>query len=67
MLYILDKDGDLSECVMCGIIGRDKDGKPIYQKEKKVLKIGIKRDKGFLYFIKGNNNKACEVWRVAIT
>ena len=39
LLYFLDKDGDLAEGGMCGIIGRDKNGRPIYQKAKKVVKI----------------------------
>ena len=67
LLYFLDKDGDLAEGVMCGIIGRDKNGRPIYQKAKKVVKIGIKREKDYLYFIKDSKNKNCEVWRTSIT
>ena len=67
LLYILDKDGDLAEAVMCGMIGRDKNGKPIYDKPKQVVKIGIRREKGYLYFIKEGKNKTCEVWRNPMT
>ena len=65
-LYFLDKDGDLSETVMCGLIGREKNGDPIYRKPDKVVKIGIEREKGYLYFIKEGKNKNCEVWRTLI-
>ena len=62
-LYFIDSDGDLCEGVMCGITGRDKNGKPIYASPNKVLELGIQRDKGYLYFIKEGKNKICEVWR----
>ena len=62
-LYFIDSDGDLCEGVTCGIIGRDKNGKPIYASPNKVLKLGIQRDKGYLYFIKEGKNKICEVRR----
>ncbi|ODS32079.1 MAG: hypothetical protein SCARUB_02786 [Candidatus Scalindua rubra] len=63
LLYILDKDGDLAEARMCGMIGRDKGGKPIYASPNKVLKLNIQREKGYLYFIKESKDKTCEVWR----
>ncbi len=62
-LYFIDSDGDLCEGVMCGIIDRDENGKPIYASPKKVLELGIQREKGYLYFIKEGKNKICEVWR----
>ena len=62
-LYFIDSDGDLCEGVMCGIIGRDENGKPMYASPDKVLELGIQREKGYLYFIKEGKNKICEVWR----
>ena len=62
-LYFIDSDGDLCEAVMCGIINRDENGKPIYASPVKVLELGIKRENGYLYFIKEGKNKICEVWR----
>ena len=44
-LYFIDLDGDLFEGVICGIIGRDEKGKPIYASPDKVLELGIKRKK----------------------
>ena len=52
---------------MCGIIGRDKNGKPIYASPDKVLKLSIQKEKGYLYFIKAGKNKVCEVWRKKMT
>ena len=66
-LYFIDSDGDLCEGVMCGIIDRDENGKPIYASPKKVLELGIQREKGYLYFIKEGKNKICEVWRKKMT
>ena len=66
-LYFIDTDGDLCEGVMCGMIGRDEKGKPIYASPDKVLELGIKRKKGYLYFIKEGKNKICEVWRKKMT
>tara|TARA_B100002051_G_C16481520_1_gene508341 strand:+ start:297 stop:569 length:273 start_codon:yes stop_codon:yes gene_type:complete len=66
-LYFIDSDGDLCEAVMCGIIDRDENGKPIYASPDKVLELGIKREKGYLYFIKEGKNKICEVWRKKMT
>ena len=66
-LYFIDSDGDLCEAVMCGIIDRDENGKPIYASPDKVLELGIKREKGYLYFIKEGKNKNCEVWRTSMT
>ena len=40
-LYFIDSDGDLCEAVMCGIIDRDENGKPIYASPDKVLELGI--------------------------
>ena len=65
-LYFIDSEGDLSEGVMCGMIGRDEEGKPIYASSNKVLELGITREKGSLYFIKEGKNKRCEVWRKKI-
>ena len=50
-LYIIDLDGDLCEGVMCGMIGRDEKGKPIYASPDKVLELDIPKEKGYLYFI----------------
>lgn len=66
-LYFIDLDGDLCEAVMCGMIGRDEKGKPIYASPDKVLELGIQREKGYLYFIKEGKNKTCEVWRNKMT
>lgn len=66
-LYFLDSDGDLCEGVMCGIIGRDEKGKPIYASPDKVLELGIQRKKGYLYFIKEGKNKMCEIWQKKMT
>ena len=66
-LYFIDLDGDLCEGVICGIIGRDEKGKPIYASPDKVLELGIKRKKGYLYFIKEDKNKMCEIWRKKMT
>ena len=66
-LYFLDLDGDLCEGVMCGIIGRDEKGKPIYASPDKVLELGIQRKKGYLYFIKEGKNKMCEIWQKKMT
>ena len=63
----IDLDGDLCEGVMCGMIGRDEKGKPIYASPDKVLELGIQREKGYLYFIKEAKNKICEVWRKKMT
>jgi hypothetical protein len=52
---------------MCGMIGRDKKGKPIYASPDKVLELGIQKEKGYLYFIKEDKNKTCEVWRNKMT
>ena len=52
---------------MCGIINRDENGKPIYASPVKVLELGIKRETGYLYFIKEGKNKICEVWRKKMT
>ena len=62
-LYFIDSDGDLCEGTMCGIIGRNENGKPIYASPKKVVELGIQREKGYLYFIKEGKNNKCEVWR----
>ena len=62
-LYFIESDGDLCEGVMCGLIGRDKNGKPIYDSPNKGLELDIQRDKGYLYFIKEGKNKTCEIWR----
>ena len=66
-LYFIDLDGYLCEGVMCGLIGRDEDGKPIYASPDKVLELGIQREKGYLYFIKEGKDKTCEVWRKKMT
>ncbi len=66
-LYFIDLDGDLCEGVMCGMIDRDENGKPIYASPDKVLELGIQREKGYLYFIKEGKNKICEVWRRKMT
>ena len=66
-LYFIDSDGDLCEGVMCGIIDRDENGKPIYASPNKVLELGVQREKGYLYFIKEGKNKICEVWRKKMT
>tara|TARA_B100000035_G_C20940706_1_gene527403 strand:- start:645 stop:911 length:267 start_codon:yes stop_codon:yes gene_type:complete len=66
-LYSIDLDGDLCEGVICGMIGRDENGKPLYASPKKVLELGIKKENGYLYFIKEGKNKICEVWRKKIT
>ena len=47
-LYFIDKDGDICEGVMCGIIQHDP---PKYQGAEKILKLGIKRESGYLYFV----------------
>ena len=44
-LYFIDLDGDLCEAVMCGMIGRDEKGKPIYASPDKVLELDIQREK----------------------
>ncbi len=67
LLYHLDKDGDLAESGMCGIIDRNENGKPIFSEPNKVFKLNIKREKGHLYFIKEGSNKNCEIWRVKHT
>lgn len=66
-LYSIDLDGDLCEGVICGIIDRDENGKPIYASPDKVLELGIQREKGYLYFVKEGKNKICEVWRKKMT
>ena len=66
-LYFLDVDGDLCEGVMCGIIGRDENSKPIYASPDKVLELDIQREKDYLYFIKESKDKTCEVWRKKMT
>jgi len=47
-LYFIDKDGDICEGVMCGIIQHDP---PKYQGAEKILKLGIKCESGYLYFV----------------
>ena len=47
-LYFIDKDGDICEGVMCGIIQHDP---PKYQGAEKILKLGIRRESGYLYFV----------------
>ena len=41
---------------MCGMIGRDEKGKPIYASPDKVLELDIQREKGYLYFIDDDGN-----------
>tara|TARA_B100000427_G_C15463152_1_gene575014 strand:- start:28 stop:264 length:237 start_codon:yes stop_codon:yes gene_type:complete len=52
-LYYLDKDGDICEGIMCGITQHNP---PKYQGGIKVLKLGIQRVKGFLYFVGKDGN-----------
>ena len=66
-LYFIDLDGYLCEGVMCGMIGRNEDGKPIYASPDKVLELDIQKEKGYLYFIKEGKDKTCEVWRNKMT
>ena len=66
-LYFINFDGHLCEGVMCGIIGRDPKGNPIYASPETVLKLGIQREKGYLYFIKEGKDKTCEIWRKKMT
>ena len=43
-LYFIDLDGYLCEGVMCGLIGRDEKGKPIYASPDKVLELDIQKE-----------------------
>ena len=52
-LYFIDKDGDICEGVMCGIIQHDP---PKYQGAEKILKLGIKRESGYLYLVGKDGN-----------
>ena len=47
-LYYWDLDGDICEAVMCGITQHNP---PKYQDGTKVLKIGLKREEGFIYTV----------------
>ncbi len=55
-LYFIDLDGDICEGAMGAIIGRDKNGKAIYATPEKVLKLGLIREKGFLYYVGKDSN-----------
>ena len=55
-LYFIDLDGDICEGAMGAIIGRDKNGKAIYETPEKVLKLGLIREKGFLYYVGKDSN-----------
>jgi hypothetical protein len=55
-LYFIDLDGDICEGAMGAIIGRDKNGKAIYATPDKVLKLGLIREKGFLYYVGKDSN-----------
>ena len=52
----IDLDGDICEGAMGAIIGRDKNGKAIYATPEKVLKLGLIREKGFLYYVGKDSN-----------
>ena len=52
-LYYIDLAGDICEGVMCGIISHNP---PKYQGGRKVLKLGLQREKGFLYTIGKDGN-----------
>jgi len=45
-LYFVDKQGDVSRCIMAR--GGGKKGKA---KKEKVAKVGVKKEGGFLYFV----------------
>ena len=47
-VYYLDQDGDICEGPMCGITQHHP---PKYQGGEKILKLGIKRESGYLYFV----------------
>ena len=52
-LYFIDKDGDICEGPMCGIIQRNPTK---YQGAEKILKLGIKRESGYLYLVGKDGN-----------
>ena len=52
-LYFIDKDGDICEGPMCGIIQRNPTK---YQGGEKILKLGIKRESGYLYLVGKDGN-----------
>ena len=55
-LYYNDLDGDICESVMGTIIGRYKNGKALYATPNKVLRLGLIREKGFLYYVGEDSN-----------
>ena len=50
-LYFVDKQGDISRCVMAR--GGGKKGRA---KKEKVAKVGVRKEKGFLYFVDKNGD-----------
>jgi len=53
---VIDLDGDVCEGAMGAIVGYDKNGKTIYATPDKVLKLGLNREKGFLYYVGKDGN-----------
>ena len=52
-IYFIDQDGDICEGPMCGIIQRNPTK---YQGGEKILKLGIKRESGYLYLVGKDGN-----------
>ena len=52
-IYYIDLDGDICEGPMCGIIQRNPTK---YQGGEKILKLGIKRESGYLYLVGKDGN-----------
>jgi hypothetical protein len=52
-LYYIDLEGDICEGPMCGIIQRNPTK---YQGGEKILKLGIKRESGYLYLVGKDGN-----------
>ena len=52
-IYYIDLDGDICEGPMCGIIQRNPTK---YQGAEKILKLGIKRESGYLYLVGKDGN-----------
>ena len=52
-IYFIDQDGDICEGPMCGIIQRNPTK---YQGAEKILKLGIKRESGYLYLVGKDGN-----------
>jgi len=52
-IYYIDLDGDICEGPMCGIIQRNPTK---YRGGEKILKLGIKRESGYLYLVGKDGN-----------